>query len=87
MKWFNLVQMIMLFYVIVLLINFKTITQAGEMVFEIFILLSFAISVIMFIVSVKRSKKLKTEKQISKGNKWQTLKLNFMKKATMFYWF
>jgi len=34
------------------------------MVFEIFILLSFAISVIMFIVSVKRSKKLKTEKQI-----------------------
>jgi len=69
MKWFNLVQMIMLFYVIVLLINFKTITQAGEMVFEIFILLSFAISVIMFIVSVKRSKKLKTEKQISKGNK------------------
>jgi len=64
MKWFNLVQMIMLFYVIVLLINFKTITQAGEMVFEIFILLSFAISVIMFIVSVKRSKKLKTEKQI-----------------------
>ena len=69
MKWFNLVQMIMLFYVIVLLINFKTITQAGEMVFEIFILLSFAISVIMFIVSVKRSKKLKTEKQKSKGNK------------------
>ena len=64
MKWFNLVQMIMLFYVIVLLINFKTITQAGEIVFEIFILLSFAISVIMFIVSVKRSKKLKTEKQI-----------------------
>ena len=64
MKWFNLVQMIMLFYVIVLLINFKTITQAGEMVFEIFILLSFAISVIMFIVSVKRSIKLMTEKQI-----------------------
>jgi len=69
MKWFNLVQMIMLFYVIVLLINFKTITQAGEMVFEIFILLSFAISVIMFIVSVKRSKKLKQEKQTSKEQK------------------
>ena len=69
MKWFNLVQMIMLFYVIVLLINFKTITQAGEIVFEIFILLSFAISVIMFIVSVKRSKKLKQEKQTSKEQK------------------
>ena len=69
MKWFNLVQMIMFFYVIVLLINFKTITQAGEMVFEIFILLSFAISVIMFIVSVKRSKKLKQEKQTSKEQK------------------
>ena len=67
MKWFNLVQMIMLFYVIVLLINFKTITQAGEMVFEIFILLSFAISVIMFIVSVKRSKKLKQEKKHPKN--------------------
>lgn len=69
MKWFSLVQMIMLFYVLVLLINFKTITQAGEIVFETFILLSFIISVIMFIVMFKRSKKLKQEKRISKEQK------------------
>ena len=69
MKWFSLVQMIMLFYVLVLLINFKTITQAGEIVFETFILLSFVISVIMFIVMFKRSKKLKQEKLISKEQK------------------
>ena len=59
LKWLNLVQTILLAIVGILLANFQTITQAGMIVFEIFVILALAISIIMFVIQVKKSKKEK----------------------------
>lgn len=59
LKWLNLAQTILLAIVGILLANFQTITQAGMIVFEIFVILSLAISIIMFVIQVKKSKKEK----------------------------
>lgn len=61
LKWLNLAQTILLAIVGILLANFQTITQAGMIVFEIFVILSLAISIIMFVIQVKKSKKQKKE--------------------------
>lgn len=61
LKWLNLAQTILLAIVGILLANFQTITQAGMIVFEIFLILSLAISIVMFIIQVKKSKKQKKE--------------------------
>lgn len=61
MKWLNLAQTILLAIVGILLANFQTITQAGMIVFEIFVILSLAISIVMFVIQVKKSKKQKKE--------------------------
>lgn len=61
LKWLNLAQTILLAIIGILLANFQTITQAGMIVFEIFVMLSLAISIVMFIIQVKKSKKQKKE--------------------------
>ncbi len=61
LKWLNLAQTILLAIVGILLANFQTITQAGMIVFEIFVIISLAISIIMFVIQVKKSKKQKKE--------------------------
>lgn len=57
MKWLNLAQTILLGIVCVLLANFKTITTAGLIVFEIFVIASFVISIVMFVMHIKKNKK------------------------------
>jgi len=59
LKWLNLAQTILLAIVGILLANFQTITQAGMIVFEIFVILALAISIVMFVIQVKKSKKEK----------------------------
>ena len=59
LKWLNLAQTILLAIVGILLANFQTITQAGMIVFEIFVILALVISIIMFVIQVKKSKKEK----------------------------
>ncbi len=61
LKWLNLAQTILLAIVGILLANFQTITQAGMIVFEILVILSLAISIVMFVIQVKKSKKQKKE--------------------------
>lgn len=61
LKWLNLAQTILLAIVGILLANFQTITQAGMIVFEIFVILSLAMSIVMFVIQVKKSKKQKKE--------------------------
>ncbi len=62
LKWLNLAQTILLAIVGILLANFQTITQAGMIVFEIFVILSLAISIVMFVIQVKKSKKKEENK-------------------------
>lgn len=62
LKWLNLAQTILLANVGILLANFQTITQAGMIVFEIFVILSLAISIVMFVIQVKKSKKKEENK-------------------------
>lgn len=57
MKWLNLAQTILLAIVCILLANFKTITTAGLIVFEIFVIASFVISIVMFVMHIKKNKK------------------------------
>lgn len=59
LKWLNLAQTILLAIVGILLANFQTITQAGMIVFEIFVILALAISIVMFVIQIKKSKKEK----------------------------
>ncbi len=56
MKWLSLVQTILLAILCILMVNFKTITTAGMIVFEIFLVAVFVISIIMF-VRLKKNKK------------------------------
>lgn len=60
-KWLNLAQTILLVIVGILLANFKTITEAGMIVFEIFVILSLVLSITMFILQVKKNRKAKKE--------------------------
>lgn len=62
-KWLNLAQTILLVIVGILLANFKTITEAGMIVFEIFVILSLVLSIVMFILQVKKNKKQKQEEK------------------------
>ena len=62
MKWLNLVQTILLAIVCILLLNFKTITTAGMIVFEIFTIAAFVISIVMFVIHIKKNKKTKEDK-------------------------
>lgn len=62
MKWLNLAQAILLAIVCILLANFKTITTAGMIVFEIFIVASLVLSIVMFVIHIKKNKKDKQEK-------------------------
>lgn len=62
MKWLNLAQTILLAIVCILLLNFKTITTAGMIVFEIFTTAAFVISIVMFVIHIKKNKKTKEDK-------------------------
>jgi len=62
MKWLNLAQTILLAIVCILLLNFKTITTAGMIVFEIFTIAAFVISIVMFVIHIKKNKKTKEDK-------------------------
>lgn len=62
MKWLNLAQTILLAIVCILLLNFKTITTAGMIVFEIFTIATFVISIVMFVIHIKKNKKTKEDK-------------------------
>ena len=62
MKWLNLAQTILLAIVCILLLNFKTITIAGMIVFEIFTIAAFVISIVMFVIHIKKNKKTKEDK-------------------------
>lgn len=62
-KWLNLAQTILLAIVGILLANFQTITQAGMIVFEIFVILSLAISIVMLVMHFKKNKKQKQEEK------------------------
>lgn len=58
-KWLNLAQTILLVIVGILLANFKTITEAGMIVFEIFVILSLVLSIVMLVMHFKKNKKQK----------------------------
>ncbi len=60
-KWLNLAQTILLVIVGILLANFKTITEAGMIVFEIFVILSLVLSIVMLVMHFKKNKKAKKE--------------------------
>ena len=62
-KWLNLAQTILLVIVGILLANFKTITEAGMMVFEIFVILSLVLSIVMLVMHFKKNKKQKQEEK------------------------
>lgn len=62
-KWLNLAQTILLVIVGILLANFKTITEAGMIVFEIFIILSLVLSIVMLVMHFKKNKKQKQEEK------------------------
>ena len=62
-KWFNLAQTILLVIVGILLANFKTITEAGMIVFEIFVILSLVLSIVMLVMHFKKNKKQKQEEK------------------------
>ena len=62
MKWLNLAQTILLAIVCILLLNFKTITTAGMIVFEIFTIAALVISIVMFVIHIKKNKKTKEDK-------------------------
>lgn len=62
MKWLNLAQTILLAIVCILLLNFKTITTAGMIVFEIFTIAAFVISIVMFVIHIKKNEKTKEDK-------------------------
>ena len=54
-KWLNLAQTILLVIVGILLANFKTITEAGMIVFEIFVILSLVLSIVMLVMHFKKN--------------------------------
>lgn len=56
-KWLSLVQTIMLGYVCIMLANFQTITTLGMIMFEIFILISFILAIVMLVIAIKKNKK------------------------------
>ena len=62
-KWLNLAQTILLVIVGILLANFKTITEAGMIVFEIFVILSLVLSIVMLVMHFKKNKKQKQEER------------------------
>ena len=62
MKWLNLAPTILLAIVCILLLTFKTITTAGMIVFEIFTIAAFVISIVMFVIHIKKNKKTKEDK-------------------------
>ena len=62
-KWLNLAQIILLVIVGILLANFKTITEAGMIVFEIFVILSLVLSIVMLVMHFKKNKKQKQEEK------------------------
>ncbi len=62
-KWLNLAQTILLVIVGILLANFKTITEAGMIVFEIFVILSLVLSIVMLVMHFKKNKKQKQEEK------------------------
>lgn len=62
-KWLNLAQTILLVIVGILLTNFKTITEAGMIVFEIFVILSLVLSIVMLVMHFKKNKKKKQEEK------------------------
>ena len=62
-KWLNLAQTILLVIVGILLANFKTITEAGMIVFEIFVILSLILSIVMLVMHFKKNKKQKQEEK------------------------
>lgn len=62
-KWLNLAQTILLVIVGILLANFKTITEAGMIVFEIFVILSLVLSIVMLVMHFKKNKKKKQEEK------------------------
>lgn len=64
-KWLNLAQTILLVIVGILLANFKTITEAGMIVFEIFVILSLVLSIVMLVMHFKKNKKQKQEEKKS----------------------
>ncbi len=64
-KWLNLAQTILLVIVGILLVNFKTITEAGMIVFEIFVILSLVLSIVMLVMHFKKNKKQKKEEKPS----------------------
>ena len=64
-KWLNLAQTILLVIVGILLANFKTITEAGMIVFEIFVILSLVLSIVMLVMHFKKNKKQKKEEKSS----------------------
>lgn len=66
-KWLNLAQTILLVIVGILLVNFKTITEAGMIVFEIFVILSLVLSIVMLVMHFKKNKKQKKEEKPSEG--------------------
>lgn len=63
LKWLNLAQTILLVIVGILLANFKTITEAGMIVFEIFVILSLVLSIVMLVMHFKKNKKQKQEEK------------------------
>ena len=62
-KWLNLAQTILLVIVGILLANFKTITEAGMIVFEIFVILSLVLSIVMLVMHFRKNKKQKQEEK------------------------
>ena len=62
-KWLNLAQTILLVIVGILLANFKTITEAGMIVFEIFVILSLVLSIVMLVMHFKKNTKQKKEEK------------------------
>ena len=68
-KWLNLAQTILLVIVGILLANFKTITEAGMIVFEIFVILSLVLSIVMLVMHFKKNKKAKKENNLTNEEK------------------
>lgn len=64
-KWLNLAQTILLVIAGILLANFQTITEAGLIVFEIFVIISIVLSIVMLIMHFIKDKKQKKEEKVS----------------------
>ena len=69
MKWIMLTQSLLLLIVGILLLNFRTITKAGAIVFEVCIIISTILAITMFILQVKKELKEKKKENDKKQEK------------------